>query len=310
MAMDDPYKLLGVERTATADQIRAAYRKLAKKLHPDLNPGKADLEARFKAINAANDILSDPERRARFDRGEIDASGAEKPPEHAYYRDFADGGGRAKYRAEHGIDPEDLEAMFAQAFGGRGGFGGGGPGMGAGGREFRMRGGDARYALAVPFLDAINGAKKRLTMPDGRTLDVNVPAGVEDGQIMRLKGQGMPGFGGGPAGDALIEISVEPHPLFRREGDDVHVELPVTLAEAVLGGKVEAPTPGGPVTLSVPANATSGTRLRLKGRGVKGGHLYVTLTVMTPEHDEPELAEFLKTWKPRRPQEPRKGIAS
>lgn len=296
--MDDPYELLGVARTATDAEIRAAYRKLAKQHHPDLNPGKPEAEARFKALSAANDLLSDPEKRARFDRGEIDATGAERPPERPFYRDFGDDVGRTKYRPEHAFDPEDFEGIFAQAFKARGG------------RGFTARGHDARFTLSVDFLDAANGAVRRVTMPDGRTLDVTVPAGVRDGQVLRLKGQGLPGFGDGPPGDALIEVSVAPHPLFRREGDDVALELPVTLQEAVLGAKVVVPTPKGAVNLGIPPNSTTGTRLRLKGRGIAGGDQYVTLKVVLPPRAEPELAAFLQTWVPQQPFDPREGMPS
>ncbi|MFI4988354.1 MAG: DnaJ C-terminal domain-containing protein [Alphaproteobacteria bacterium] len=294
--MDDPYKILGVERNASAEEIRAAYRKLAKRHHPDLNPGKKDAEERFKAISAANELLSDPEKRARFDRGEIDATGAERPSERRFYRDFGDEGRRAKYRSEGAFAPDDLEGIFGHAFRERFGEG------------FTARGPDAHYALTVDFLAAANGAVRRLTLPDGHTLDVTIPAGLKDGQILRLKGKGLPGLGKGPPGDALIEVGVARHPLFRREGDDVVIEVPVTLKEAVLGAKVQVPTIRGPVTLAIPPYATSGTRLRLKGRGIGGGHQYAVLHIALPPGDEPELAEFLKSWQPRHGFDPRKGM--
>ncbi len=296
--MDDPYKTLGVERSASAEAIRAAYRKLAKRYHPDLNPGKKDAEERFKAIASAYDLLSDAEKRGRFDRGEIDASGAERPSERRFYRDFGDEGHRAKYRSEQAFSPDDLESIFGQAFRDRFGQGG-----------FTARGPDAHYTLAVDFLDAANGTVRRLGLPDGRTLDVTVPAGLKDGQVLRLKGQGLPGLGEGPPGDALIEVRVAPHPLFRREGDDVLIELPVTLKEAVLGAKVQVPTIRGPVSLAIPPHSTSGTRLRLKGRGIGGGHQYAVLKVALPPGAEPALAEFLKSWEPRHAYDPRKGMA-
>jgi DnaJ-class molecular chaperone len=300
--MDDPYETLGVKRDASADEIRSAYRKLAKLHHPDLNPGKKEAEERFKAVSAAYDLLSDKEKRARFDRGEIDASGAEKPPERHFYRDFGETPGGGKYRSGASFDPDDLSSIFEQAFGRAGG-----PGFG-GAREFNMRGADARYALSVPFLDAVNGATRRLTLPDGHTLDVNIPAGVQSGQILRLAGKGMPGFGDGPPGDALIEIGVEPHPFFRREGKDIHLELPVTLQEAVLGAKVEVPTVKGAVALKIPPNSTGGSKLRLKGRGVSGGDQYVELKIALPTGSEPELEEFLKNWKPHHPFDPRRHM--
>jgi DnaJ-class molecular chaperone len=306
--MEDPYDVLGVKRDATPEQIRAAYRKLAKKHHPDLNPGKAEAAERFKAINAANDLLSDPDKRGRFDRGEIDAAGAEKAPEHAYYRDFGDAAGRAKYRGDAGgFDPEDLEDLFA-AFGQRGAGGARGGRGGTRGPGFSARGPDAQYSLTVSFLDAANGTVRRLAMPDGKTLDVTIPAGLRDGHVLRLKGQGHPGFGDGPAGDALVEITVAPHPLFRREGNDVLLTLPVTLKEAVLGTALEVPTIKGKVRLTIPAGSGTGTRLRLRGRGIKDGHQFVVLDVVVPPGEEPALAEFLKNWTPVHDIDPRAGM--
>ena len=294
--MDDPYRVLGVEKSASAEAIRTAYRKLAKRHHPDLNPGKPEAAERFKAIAAAYGLLSDAEKRARFDRGEIDASGAERAPERPFYRDFGDQGGRAKYRSQTGFDPDDLESIFGQAFGRR--FGG----------DFAARGPDAHYALTVDFLEAANGALRRLTLPDGRTLDVTIPAGLKDGQVLRLKGQGGPGIGKAPQGDALIEVNVAAHPFFRREGDDVAVELPVTLKEAVLGAKVPVPTLRGPVTVTIPPGSTGGTRLRLKGRGIAGGHQYAVLKIVLPPGAEPELASFLESWQPHHSFDPRKDM--
>lgn len=298
--MDDPYDILGVKRDATAEEIRSAYRKLAKLHHPDLNPGKKEAEDRFKAVSAANDLLSDPEKRARFDRGEIDASGAERPPERPFYRDFGDAPGGQKYNAGAQFDPDDFSSIFEQVFRQRGAAGAGG--------SFDAHGADARYALSVSFLDAALGAKRRLTLPDGQSLDVNIPAGLQSGQVLRLAGKGMPGHGKGGAGDALIEVSVEPHAFFRRDGKDIHLELPVTLKEAVLGAKVEVPTISGPVHLTIPANSTSGTKLRLKGRGIKGGNQFVELKVMLPTDNEAELTEFLKNWTPHHAFDPRKHM--
>jgi len=293
MKMKDPYEILGVKRDATVDEIRAAYRKLAKRHHPDLNPGKREAEEQFKAANAAHDLLSDPQKRARFDRGEIDASGAERPPERPFYRDFGDDAARTKYRTETSFDPDDLDEFFGRAF------------RRGAGESFKARGPDAYYGLTASFLDAANGALRRLTLPDGRTLDVNIPAGIGDSQVLRLKGQGMPGIGGAPPGDALIEITVAPDPLFRRVGNDIVLEMPVTLKEAVLGAKIEAPTIKGPVSLKIPPNSNNGTRLRLKGRGIAGGHEYVELKIVIPHEHEPELEEFLKSWTPRHPLDPR-----
>jgi DnaJ-class molecular chaperone len=306
MAARNPYEVLGVKPEASEEDIRAAYRKLAKKHHPDLNPGNKAAETRFKEIAAAYDLLSDKEKRARFDRGEIDASGAERP-EHAYsrYRGFAEGapGERYEFHSAEGVAPDDLDDLFAFFARGRGG--GRGP----------RRGGDVHFSLTVDFLTAVNGAKQRLSLAPDRSLDVTIPAGVRDGQILRLQGQGAPGREGAPAGDALIEIHVAPHPFFRREGDDIHLDLPVTLGEAVLGGKVTVPTPSGSVSMTLPANANTGRVLRLKGKGVprpdgSRGDQYVTLRVVLPEGGDAELARFLRDWAPKHPYDPRRGMTS
>jgi len=298
MASDDPYSILGLSRTATPDEIRKAFRAVAKADHPDLNPGDAAAEARFKAANAAHDLLSDPEKRARFDRGEIDGAGQEVPPR-GYYREHAEGAQGARYRgaadpfgsrgaggaggwAGAGMDPDDLEDILG-LFGGRG----------AGPR----RGRDASYRLAVDFMDTVNGATRRLTLPDGRDLDVRIPPGLEDGQVLRLRGRGAPGQGGAPDGDALIEVAVGPHPALERAGRDLRMELPVTLSEAVLGARVEVPTPRGPVMMTVPPRSDAGTQMRLRGRGVAeaggtpAGDLIVTLRlVLGPVNEALETA--------------------
>ena len=291
--MTDPYKTLGIAKTASADEVKKAYRKLAKQHHPDLNPGNAESASKFKDISGAYDLLSDADKRARFDRGEIDASGQERA-DASFYRAHAGGPQGAKYRGGAGFDPSDLFAdMFARSGRGGGDF-----------HEFRMRGSDQSYTLSVDFLEAAKGAQKRLSFPDGRTLDVNVPAGAETGTVLRLRTQGQPGSGGGPAGDALIEITVEPHPLFRREGNNVVVDLPVTLAEAVVGGKINVPTIDGPVSMTVPAGSNTGTRLRLRGRGIapKGysaGDQYITLKVMLPKEPDAALSDFIQNWPGR-----------
>ena len=291
----DPYDTLGVSRTATQDDIRAAFRTFAKKNHPDLNPGDKAAEERFKAANAANEILSDPERRAKFDRGEIDAGGQERQaarPERQYYRDFAQGDANGRYSSS-GIDPNDLGDIFGEYFSARE----------PGGVRPR-KGADRRYRLAVPFLASINGATERLTLPGGETLDVRIPAGIEDGQTLRLRGKGDPGRNGGSEGDALIEVAVAPHGAFRRVGRNVELDLPVTAAEAVLGGKVAVPTPRGEVTLTVPPGSDAGARMRLRGRGVAeaggepAGDMFVTLTLVTGPPD-PALETALREWQQR-----------
>ncbi len=297
--MDDPYATLGVARDATPDQVRAAYRKLAKQNHPDLNPGNTAAEERFKAASVANDLLSDPEKRARFDRGEIDAEGHERPPERPSYRSYADAASGRRYQTAGRWDEEDLSDLFGDFMGARAS----GP----------RRGADEPYTLAVEFLDAVRGATPRLTLPDGRTLDVRVPPGIESGQTLRLRGQGGAGLNGGPAGDALIQVQVTPHPYFRREGSDIHLDLPVTLREAVLGGRITVPTPGGPVAMQVPPRSDTGRQLRLRGRGVPArgdqaaGDLYATLRVVVGEAD-PALEAFLRDWTPEHEADPRRDI--
>jgi DnaJ-class molecular chaperone len=305
MAANDPYSIIGVKREASQDEIRSAYRKLAKKHHPDLNPGKKEAEARFKEITAAYDLLSDPEKRARFDRGEIDASGAERP-DHAYYRRYAEGANGAKYRTESGAGDDDLGDIFADLFGGQARGSAGGQG------GIRLRGADRPFSMTVGFLDAARGTKTRLTLEPGRSLDVTIPAGFKDGQILRLQGQGDPGFGGGPPGDALIEVHVAPHAFFRREGDDIHIEVPVTLPEAVLGGKITVPTIAGPVAVTVPKGSDTGTVLRLKGRGIaaggRQGDQLVTLKIELGTTPDAELEAFLREWGPRHPHDPRRTM--
>jgi DnaJ-class molecular chaperone len=304
MAARNPYDVLGVKKDASDDEIRRVYRNLAKKHHPDLNPGNKQAEVRFKEIASAYDLLSDKEKRARYDRGEIDESGAERPRAYSY-QDFAESAPGQKYRGSEGASPEDLDDLFAFFAEGRGGRS-----SGAGG-TIRMRGADRHYALTVDFLDAVNGAKQRLELAAGKSLDVSIPPGVRDGQVLRLSGQGGPGIGGGPSGDALIEIHVAPHPLFRREGDDIHLDLPVTLAEAALGGRVTVPTPSGAVAMTIPAHSNTGTMLRLRGKGVGGkGDMLVTLKVVLPSGADPELESFLKEWSAKHPYNPREGLSA
>ena len=305
---ETPYNTLGVRRDATQEQIRSAYRKLARKLHPDLNPGDRTAEERFKRVSAAYDLLGDPDRRARFDRGEIDASGAERPRQTHFYRDFAGraGPGQRPYASDAGFaDMMDADDLLAGLFGRAGTRGGA--------RRMRMRGGDLRGRLALDFLEAVNGTTKRLTLPDGSTVDVTVPPGTRDGQVLRLRGKGGGGIGGGPAGDLLVEVEVGPHRRFTREGDDVHFELPVSLPEAVLGGRIEAPTPAGPVAVAVPKGSNTGTVLRLRGRGVprpdgSRGDAYATLRVVLPERPDPELEGFAARWTAGKAHDPRAGM--
>jgi len=305
--MRDPYEILGLQRGADDAAIKAAYRKLAKKHHPDLHPGDAKAADRFSELNNANDLLSDPERRARFDRGEIDSEGHEMPPRGGFYRDFQGGpgggpGGGGRYAGANqgdsaGFSEDDIASFFSRHFN----AGGGGPNM-------RAPGADLHYALTLGFLEAANGTARRVQLPDGRALDVKIPAGIEDGHTIRLKGQGRPGIGGGSAGDALIDVAVAPHPFLHRKGDDVIIDLPVTLREAVLGASVSVPTIKGHVKLTIPPASGDGTRLRLRGRGIREGHQYVELKVAVPPGEEAALAEFLRGWTPDHPFDPRAGM--
>jgi DnaJ-class molecular chaperone len=296
---EDPYKTLGVARDASPEAIKAAYRKLARKHHPDLNPGKPEAEARFKAVSAANDLLSDPEKRARFDRGEIDAEGQEQRSAGGYRQQAEQPQGH-KYGARP--EAEVFEDLFADLFEQR-----------RRAESAPRRGRDESYRLAVPFLHAVQGATETLTLPDGRSLSVKIPPGVESGQVLRLRGQGGPGRNGGPAGDALIELDVATHSLFRREGFNLHLELPVTVPEAVLGGPVVVPTPGGSLRVTLPEGSDAGRQIRLRGKGIaahggrEAGDLLLTLRIVIGPADE-TLKSFLREWKPEHPHDPRAGM--
>jgi DnaJ-class molecular chaperone len=303
--MKDPYETLGVARSATDKEIKDAFKKLARKFHPDLHPGNKEAEAKFKAISAANDLLKDKEKRRKFNAGEIDASGAEQPQER-FYRDFADGPAYTSHARQDGFDSnEDLEEFLAKAFAGRGK---------RSDEAFRARGQDVSYVLPVAFVDAANGATLTITLPEGKTLQVTVPEGADDRQMLRLKDRGMPGYSGGPPGDAYVELHIQPHPFLQRKDDNIHVEVPVTLREAMLGGKIEVPTISQPVTVTIPKGSNSGTTLRLRERGIRNrktgrrGHQLITLKVVLPTAEEPELVEFLEAWRPRNQQDPRKEM--
>lgn len=289
--MKDPYEVLGVKKNASAQDIKSAYRKLAKEFHPDLNPNDPIVEQRFKEVGQAYGLLSDPEKRAAFDRGEINADGSQ--------RGFSGGAGGG------------FRGGFGE--GGFGGFGGGGAAEDIfadlfGGaqrrartRTVRMKGKDVNYSVRVSFLDAAQGAKRRVTLYDGKTIDITVPPGTEDGQTLRLKGQGMPGMGGGEHGDAFIEVQVDSHRFFERDGNDIFVDVPVTLSEAVLGAKITVPTIHGQVAVTVPTGANTGTTLRLRGKGIAprggtAGDQFVRLKVMLPEKPDKELIDFVKEW--------------
>lgn len=298
---NDPYKTLGVAKDATQKEIQSAYRKLAKKLHPDLNPGDKGAEDRFKEASAAYSVLGDEDKRARFDKGEIDASGAEQAPRN-YYRDYAASpGGDTRYQSTSGFsDFGDGDDIFSSFFSRRGRG------------QSQARGNDMNFSMDVDFLDAANGSKEQITLPDGTKLDLQIPPGTQDGQTLRLRGKGEPGFGGGPPGDALITIRVRPHPVFTRDGDDIRIEMPISLREAILGAKVAVPTLSGNVMMTLPANSSSGKTLRLKGKGVAkrgggNGDQYIALKVMLPDTADPDLAAFAASWPAGEAHNPRKA---
>ncbi len=298
--MADPYDVLGVPKTATQADIRKAYRRLAKKHHPDLNPGDEEAEKRFKEISAANAILSDEDKRARFDKGEIDESGQERPEQH-YYRHYAEQEpGFKYYRWGHPGEggEEDLGDIFSDLFGQRGA---------RRSADFSARGGDVHYNLTVDFIEAVNGAKKTVTMPDGKRLAITIPAGIADGQTLRLRGEGRPGFGSGESGDALVTVNVSDDPRFTRDGDTIRSSLDITLNEALSGGKVRVDTVSGSVNVSVPQNSNTGDVLRLRGRGAmnrstgkRGDHL-IELRLKLPKGDNDELRELIAAWEAEHP---------
>ena len=294
----DPYKELGVSKGASADEIKKAFRKLAKELHPDKNPGDKAAEERFKRVTGAFDLLGDAEKRAKYDRGEIDADGREQ------YRGFGGGnrggaaGGFSGFGGSGnrgGFEDIDLSDLFS-GFGGRGaGFGGG-------------KGQDIRATLDVSLEEVIAGTTRRIQFSDGRMLDVAIPKGASDGQVVRLRGQGAPGRAA--PGDALIELRVLPHPLYRRDGANLTMDLPIAVPDAVLGGKVQVPTPDGKVVMSIPKGSNSGKVLRLKGRGAyaegRRGDLLAKLVVTLPEEADDLLIRFAEDWRKNRPYTPGK----
>ncbi len=297
----DPYAALGLGKTATQDEIKKAYRKIAKEAHPDLNPGDTKAEGRFKAAAAAYDLLKDPETRAKFDRGEIDAAGQERA-QRSYYREYAEAP-NSGYRTSRGFDDMGgFGGVFDDLFRQRG----------AGGRGQAAKGQDMHFNLEVGFMEAALGGTRRLTLPGGNAIDVKIPQGLADGQTIRLRGKGHKGIGGGPDGDALVTVGVAEHPFFRREGEDILVDLPISLDEAVLGGKVQVPTIDGAVALTIPAGANTGQVLRLRGRGItrgtKKGDQRVSLRVVMPEKIDTALSDFMKSWKQNNAYNPRRGM--
>lgn len=302
--VEDPYKVLGVARDASDEDLRRAYRRLAKQNHPDLNAGEKSAET-FKKISRAYGLLGDEDKRRAFDSGEIDANGESRGfRSHAAHGGFS---GRAGARGFQGAEA-GFGDIFSDLFGGRAGAG---AGTGRA-RDYAMRGQDVRYTLEVDFVEAVQGAKKRVTLPEGGVLDLGVPAGVADGQTLRLKGKGSAGLRGGAPGDALIEIKVRPHSLFKRQDNDILSELPITIDEAILGAKIKVPTVGGYVQVTIPKGTSSGRLLRLKGKGVvnkataKTGDQLVSVRIVMPSDIDDQLAYFMTEWRLKNGYNPRR----
>lgn len=278
--MKDPYQILRLNPDATDADVKRAYRRLAKELHPDLNPGDGIVEQQFKDVTQAYALLSDRKKRAAYDSGRVTADGAPRPG-FGFWR------GRRKGGLGDGVADDILAEMFGDARGR--------------GHGIKMPGKDVTYRISIPFLDAVRGCKRRITQFDGGGLEIGVPAGTDDGQSLRLKGKGTQGMGGGAPGDAFVEITVEPHRFFERDGADIFLDVPVTLAEAIIGARITVPTIDGEVTLAVPPGSNSGTTLRLKGKGVRmarkpAGDEYVRLKVMLPDKPDEELIRFVRRW--------------
>jgi len=278
--MADPYAILGIGRSASSDDIRRAYRAKAKALHPDLHPGNDAKAEEFKRVSAAFDILGDEAKRAQFDRGEIDSDGNPRGPAP---------GGFGHSGASGGVSGEAFEDILSGLFGGGRGRRGPGP----------RKGRDIRYAVEIEFADVVTGARRRMRMSDGRSLDVNIPPGIETGQTLRLKSQGETSVHGGPPGDALLEINVKPSRVWTRDGDDIRMNVPVSLDVAVLGGTIDVDTPTGTIALKVPEGSNTGAVLRLRGKGVqrsaRPGNLYARLEIVLDDPSNAELRSFAKS---------------
>ena len=318
--MRNPYDVLGVAKTASADEVKKAFRKLAKKYHPDQNKNDPKAQEKFAEVNSAYEVVGDPEKRGQFDRGEIGVDGKPRGfegfgaggpggfrrqagPGGAEHFEFNFGGGGPGGPGGGGFNAGDI---FSELFGAGRGRGGGRAGPPPKGEDF------AASAL-VPLAEVARAGKVNVVLPNGRTLEVKIPKGVEDGQQIRLRGQGQPSPYGGEPGDAIITLRFAPHPLFKVEGRDLRLNLPITLYEATLGGKVDVPTLAGKVELTVPAGSSSGRRLRLRGKGLESatgvhGDLYVTLQIALPETADPDLDALMRRWRDQRAYDPRKNL--
>ena len=294
--MQSLYNILGVEKQASQADVKKAYRALAKELHPDLNKDNKKITEKFKLVSAAYAILGDKEQRGKYDRGEIDENGNEKAP--SFGPGFGRGGGGFRGRSAADFDADEAESVFSEFFR----FTGGGKGRKKNPYQnsTRSRGLDISYEVTIGFEESITGGTRRIKLNDHRNVDIKIPAGIKNGQVIRLSGQGGPGVGSAPKGDALVEVRVAKHPYYRREGNDIHLELPISFDEAILGGDIQVPTPRGKLTVRIPRNASSGKRLRLKSKGVEtkdgAGNMYVALKIMGPATRDPELEKAIKAW--------------
>jgi DnaJ-class molecular chaperone len=320
-AMRDPYDVLGVAKTASADEVKKAFRKLAKKFHPDQNKNDPKAKEKFSEANAAYEILGDADKRKQFDRGEIGADGKPRG-----FEGFGAGGpGAGGFRRGTGPGGEHFEFNFGGGgpcgAGGQGGFNPGdifselfgGRGRGAGRAGPAPKGEDFAATALVPLSEIARSGATNVILPNGKTLEVKIPRGVEDGQQIRLRGQGQPSPYGGEPGDAIVTLKFAPHPLFKVEGRDLRLDLPLALYEAVLGGKVDVPTLDGKVEMTIPAGSSSGRKLRLRGKGLPSasgvhGDLYVTLQIALPENPDSDLEALMRRWRDTKPYDPRKKL--